>query len=295
MAINKGKLFRRDKIFSIIIIIPALIILIGLLGYPLYQSFYNSFTSLDLKEIENTEFVGINNYIEAFQDPDFINSLKANAWFTTSTIIFQFIIGLIIALTLSYRRLAARGVFRTLLFIPMFVAPVVIGYQFMWLFNDKFGVLNEILRLLGFKDVFWLAGGLITKISVIIADSWNAIPFMVLVLGASIITIPQEQIEAAQIDGSSGWKLFRYIILPNIKYAIIVVLLIRVMDSIKTFDIIYVLTRGGPATQTELISLNIFKQSFSFFRMGYASALSYIQFFIILAFSIILIRGLVKR
>jgi multiple sugar transport system permease protein len=293
--INARKYFKSERTFNTVIMVPALIFLMAMMLFPLAQSFYTSFTSMNLIKPGSTNFIGLNNYLEAFRDPYFINALKNSAWFTTITIIFQLVLGLVIAQLLSYRKLVFRGFWRTLLLLPMFVASVVVGFQWKWLLIDRYGVINQILRIFNIKEIYWLTDKFLAKLSVIITDSWSAIPFMVLVIHASILMIPTDISEAAQIDGASGFKLFRYITLPSIKPAILIVLLIRVMDSLKTFDAIYVLTRGGPASETELLSLYVFRQAFTNFKMGYASAISYLQFFLILAFSIILIRSFVKR
>jgi len=287
--------FQKNNVFNTTIMLPAIIFLMVVLVFPLGWSFYTSLTSLELLSPGDTEFIGLNNYINSVKDANFLNALKNNTWFTIVSLCFQLTISLAIAYLLSSKKLALRGLYRTILLLPMFVAAVVVGFQWKWLFIDRYGIINQILKVFGVKEIYWLTDKFLAKISIIIADSWNAIPFMVLVIHASMLMVPTDIYESSQIDGANEWNMFRYITLPFIKPAILLVLIIRGMDSLKIFDAIYILTKGGPANETELLSLYIFRQAFTNFKMGYASALSFLQFILILIFSVFLIKTLIKK
>jgi len=289
------RIVQKDNVFNTTLMLPAIIFLIIMLLFPLGSSLYTSMTSLDLINPGSTEFIWFDNYIHSFNDMDFINSLKNSLWFTIISLSFQLIISLGIAYLLSSKILAFRGLYRTILLLPMFVAAVVVGFQWKWLLIDRYGVINQILKIFDINEIYWLTDKFLAKISIIIADSWSAIPFMVLIIHASMLMVPTDVYEASQIDGANEWNTFKYITLPFIKPAILLVLVMRGMDSIKTFDLIYILTRGGPANETELLSLYIFRQAFTNFKMGYASALSFLQFGLILIISIFLIRTLIKK
>jgi multiple sugar transport system permease protein len=200
----------------------------------------------------------------------------------------QLLLGMGIALLLQ-RQVIARGLLRTALLLPMMTTPVVVGLIWRFMYNPTQGILNYLLGQVGLPTPNWLGSLQTGFIAVMIADIWEWTPFMVLILLAALQTLPQEPFEAAAIDGASAWQAFLHITLPLLRPTIVVAVLIRAIDSFKTFDLVYVLTNGGPGTSTETLSFYTYKWGFKFFQMGYASALSFVMLIMVIIFANVLI------
>ncbi len=158
----------------------------------------------------------------------------------------------------------------------MMLTPVVVGLMWGMMYNTDFGVIAYLLRSIGFERSSWTGDPSTALFSLMLVDVWQWTPFMMILLLSGLQGIPQEQYESAEIDGAPRWQIFRYITFPLLKTMVMVAVIFRLMDAIKIFDIVYTITRGGPGTVTEVISLYIFKTGFKFFRMGYATSLSWI-------------------
>jgi multiple sugar transport system permease protein len=210
------------------------------------------------------------------------------------TIGLQLVLGMGIALLLQ-RQVVAQGLIRTALLLPMMTTPVVVGLIWRFMFNPTQGIVNYLLGLIGIPGPNWLGGLQTGLLSVMIADIWEWTPFMVLILLAALQTLPQEPYEAAAIDGASTWQTFLHITLPLLRPTIVVAVLLRAIDSFKTFDLVYVMTNGGPGTSTETLSFYTYKWGFKFFQMGYASALSFVMLIMVIIFANILILATARK
>jgi multiple sugar transport system permease protein len=217
--------------------------------------------------------VGLQNYITLFSNPDFISSLRVTFTFVISAIAIEFTLGMGLALLLNHD-LKGKGVIRSMILLPMMCTNVVIGLTWRLLFNYQFGIINYYL------------------ISVIIVDVWNTTSFVALMLLAGLQSLPDEPFEAAKIDGASAWQTFTYLTLPLLRSSILVALLWRLIDTFRIFDVIYILTAGGPAHATETVSIYVYKYGFGSFNLGYASAASYIMIVIMLVIAGILARNI---
>lgn len=274
-------------------LLPAITLILALTIMPLIYSLYLSVTNYEMgrPHIE-IRFVGLQNYIEAIMDARFLTALIRTFLFVAVVVSSEFVLGLILALALN-RNFRGRNLVMILLTIPFMVAPVAVGFLWWTIFDTNYGPMNhlvvDILHLANNK-ISWTGDPNIALYSIMLVDIWQYTPFMMLILLAGLRSIPAEPYEAALIDGASGLALFRHITLPLLKPAILVSLLIRIIDSFKIYDLVYLLTYGGPGTATEVASFYIYLRGFKHFRISYAAALSYI----ILIISAILVTVLIN-
>jgi multiple sugar transport system permease protein len=273
----------------LVLLLPTVIVLFVLTIYPTVYSFTLSLNEWNMSNrLATWTFVGLGNYTNILADSRFWNAAQVTGTFIFGTVAVQLLLGMGIALLLQ-RQVIARGLLRTALLLPMMTTPVVVGLIWRFMYNPTQGILNYLLGQVGLPTPNWLGSLQTGFIAVMIADIWEWTPFMVLILLAALQTLPQEPFEAAAIDGASAWQAFLHITLPLLRPTIVVAVLIRAIDSFKTFDLVYVLTNGGPGTSTETLSFYTYKWGFKFFQMGYASALSFVMLIMVIIFANVLI------
>jgi len=276
-------------------ILPIVVFLLAIVVFPLIYSLNLSLHLYNfMKPKWGHPFVGLENYVYLFNDARFWNSVRVSLVFTFSSVSLEFVIGLGLAL-IANREMKGIAIFRVFFLIPMMITPVVIGIMFRFLFHPELSVFNYILDKLGGLNSKWVASPETALPSLILTDVWEWTPFMFLVLLAGLQSLPQEPQEAAMVDGASWWATFRYIILPMLKPTILVVLLIRVMEAMKDFDKIFILTGGGPGVTTETFSVFVYKTCFQFNRLDRACAASYIFLIIVAVIGLLFIRLLSKE
>lgn len=280
----------KKRLTGYLLLAPTLIAIFFIVIYPLIYSVYLSLTNLSIG-MPMVSFVGIGNYIEAFQDPLFIGSLLVTAKFTSIAVVVEFITGFAVALLL-YREFKGKSIVRTLTLFPMMITPVVVGIIWLLLYQPDFSLINYLLGRVGIKGPLWLQSRPWALISIIIADVWQWTPFFILLLSSGLTALPQNPIEAAKVDGASNIQLFRFIILPLMRPIILVALILRLIEAFRIFDKVYVMTRGGPGTFTEVVSFRIWKEAFMFRNFGYSAAMSYIMIIILSILTMILFRFL---
>lgn len=264
-------------------ILPAILILLLIVIYPMIFSFWTSLHTWYLARPHQFPFVGLNNYYALlFKDSVFRVSLWNTLKLFAVCIPAEFALGLLLALLLNRDDIKGKKIFRSILIMPVVLTPVVAGVLWKFIFHPRLGILNYFLSLFRIQGIEWLADQRFALLSVMIVDIWQWTAFMVLILYAGIISLPREPFEAAQLDGATAWQLFRYLTLPLLKSIIMVALLIRTMDIIKLFDVIYVLTRGGPGDATEVLTLYNHRVGLNYFDMGKAAAMSWIIAIIII-------------
>ncbi len=289
---NKAKANWQRQVEPALYIAPAFLVLIIILIYPLGYSFWLSFHEWTLRNFVNgVPWVGLQNYITLFSNPDFLNSLRITFTFVISAIAIEFTLGMGLALLLNHN-LRGKGIIRSMILLPMMCTNVVIGLTWRLLFNYQFGIINFYLTQLKLPAVEWLSVPSLAMVSVIIVDVWNTTSFVALMLLAGLQSLPEEPFEAARIDGASGWQTFTYITLPLLRQSILVALLWRLIDTFRIFDVIFLLTAGGPARATETVSLYVYTYGFKSFNLGYASAASYAMILIMLVIAGVLARSI---
>ena len=281
--------FKR-RLEPVLFIAPAFVVIGVILVYPLAYSLWLSFHEWTLRGFrKGVPFVGLQNYQDLFSNPDFVNSLQVTAIFSILAMAVEFTLGMGLALLLNHD-LRGKHFMRAMVLLPMMCTNVVIGLTWRLLLNYEFGLVNYYLGVVGLGPFEWLSKPSVALPAVIIVDVWNTTSFVALLLLAGLQALPEEPFEAARIDGASSWQSFTNLTLPLLRQTILVVLLWRMIDTFRIFDVIYLLTAGGPARATETVSIYVYRYGFQSFNLGNASAASYIMIFIMLA-----IAGVMSR
>ena len=277
-----------------ILVLPTLLVVVLVAGYPLAQVFYWSFFKADIAFVEPPEFVGLENYAYLFQDPDFRQALWNTLKFTVVSVSLETVLGLAIALII-HSNFRGRGLVRTAILIPWAIPTVVSAKMWQWMLNDVYGVINVLGVKLGLlsQKVAFLARPELLLPSIIAVDVWKTTPFMALLLLAGLQMIPEELYEAASIDGASRWQQFWSITLPLLTPALVVALIVRTMDALRVFDVVFVMSGVNPATRT----LAVYNRQtlVDFQDLGYGSAISVAILVIIFAFVLLYMRTVGKE
>lgn len=269
--------------------LPSLVALILVLAVPLVYSLITSFFDTNLKYSGLGEFLGLQNYVEILQDTYFIESVVTTAKFTVFVVVIEFLVGLAIALLLNNIQ-KGRNFFFTIIIVPMMITPIAVGLIWRLLLHSDLGIVNYLLSQIGISGRAWLADANIALPTVMSIDIWQNVPYMVLVILAGLVTLPTEPYEAAAIDGASRVQSFFRLTVPMMIPTFSVVLLLRTITALKTYDLIFVLTRGGPGTTTEVISYHIYQQAFRYLEIGKASAMSYLLLIMIIPIAFMFIK-----
>jgi len=285
----------KEKYLGLFLVLPALSWLVFINLFPFVQTLRLSFYQWVLTKPWERKFVGLNNYIKIFLDPLFLDSLKITAIYVGCVLSAELILGLYIAVLLN-RPIFGRGLFLTLLLLPMVISPVVVGLFFRCMTSPDFGLLNYYLQKLGLYQLV-LSEGMMGRAStalltVILMDIWEWTPFVFLLFLAGLRGLPNEPFEAAELDGASRWQRFKYITLPLLKPVILVVVLFRTMDAYRVFDTIWLIGKGGPGHATSTLSVHIYRTAFYYWDIGTSTAMSYIMLIIAIIFSVILLKYL---
>jgi multiple sugar transport system permease protein len=284
-----------EGLFSFALLAPAVVTIFVAVLIPLGYAFRDSLYRINISMLyQGEKFLGLGNYIQALRDPDFYNSLLVTTILTVSGVAIELVLGLLLALLLNRPlegiRFMGKRVFRTLVILPVILPPVVVGLMWRFMFQYT-GIINFILMSLGMKAVDWTTQvtGVIT---IIITVVWENIPFSFLLILAGLQSVPPDLVEGSMVDGASGaQRLFR-IYLPLIRPIIFLILTIRTMDAFRTFDEAFILTGGGPGRSTETVSLFIYRNSFSFFDVGYGSALSILLLALLMIVTVFYMRAI---
>jgi ABC-type sugar transport system permease subunit len=274
-----------------LLILPSLILTLGLILFPLLNTLILSFQDSNLARPEDQSFVGLENYISYLQSSLFWQSIGRTSYFTFASVGIELVLGIAIAMLIA-QQLKGWRFLRTAIIIPWAVPTIVNGAIWRWIYNADYGALNGLLLQLGLIDRYipWLVDPQRAMNLVIVADIWHSVPFIVLIISAALASLPVELYDAAAIDGASAWQGFTYITLPLLRPAILVVLVIRTVEAFRVFDIIYIITRGGPVDGTMVISYLTYQETFSYLKLGSGSALSFIVSAFIFLLALIYVR-----
>jgi len=256
---------------------PAIFFMAAFFVFPLLMSFLASLRSMRLWEYQTGgQFVGFDNYVNALQDPQVQNSIRVTVTFMATTVALELVIGMAIAVLL-HRSFRGRRFVRAMVLVPMMVTPVVVGLTFRLMFNRQFGPVNWFLGLFGIDPLPWLSDPALAMVAVIVTEVWNQTPFVVLVMLAGLQTIPEELYEASRLDGASPWQAFWSISLPLLVPMLLVAGFWRSVATFRIFDVIAVMTDGGPVNATQALSLRVRTDGFEWGLIGYANAVSYLM------------------
>jgi multiple sugar transport system permease protein len=279
--------------FALLTVAPATIILIVLSVFPLLYSLRLSFTDQQLLSLVPPRFIGLANYAELLQDNLFWSSLGVTAAFALSVVTVQLGVGLALALAL-YRLPRYQQFIATLLLIPSILSSSVASFQWRSLFDYSSGPLNYFLGLLHLPLLSWTADPRLALPSLLLVDFWQWTPFVTLLLLAGLHALPASVFEAARVDGSSSWQILRYQTLPLLRRVIAITVILRLIGAFKVFDIIYVLTAGGPGSATESLAFYNYVQGFRYFSVGYSAAMSYVSVIIVIVLARVIL-GYMER
>jgi multiple sugar transport system permease protein len=269
----------KDKHVKYVFLLPAVLWMFGFTVYPLLYSFYMSFQKVKL--VGPDVFIGLKNYTRIFGDYYVGNSAKLTTVMVLTTVGLQVAIGLLLALIMN-AEIAGRRYFRTLFSLPIFVAPVAIGYLGHTIFYEQGGPLNILLTSIGLKAIPWLSHPTWAFVAICMIEVWIATPFCFMVLLAGLQGLPEEVYEAARLDYKSEWQIFLRITLPLLAPVILIVFLLRLVSALRILDTVYALTAGGPGTATEVYSLITYRAAMKFFDFGYGAALAYVLLMVVM-------------
>jgi ABC-type sugar transport system permease subunit len=260
-----------EKGLLVLFLMPALVVLLLAQGYPLIYSLYLSFIDFTLaKSTTPGGFVGFDNFIRALQDSVFQNSIRISLTFAIIATATEMLVGLLLAYLLVGERIWTR-LWRTILIMPMVIAPVAVGTIWRMLLNSRAGLVNHSLSLIGIDAPNWLGGAKTAFTAILWVEIWQWTPFVIVIYVAALTALPSDPIRAAQVDGASRWQIFRYIILPLLLPVTVLVLMFRLIDTIMVLDIVYTLTFGGPGFSTNTMSFLIYQQGLRYFNLSFAS------------------------
>ena len=278
---------------AFLLLLPSCLIIFGVLLFPMASSFALSFTNLKLTIPDSGQFIWFDNFISAVQNPLFWSSLGRTGVFTVSTVACEMVIGLAVALLLN-TKFKGRGFVRGLILLPWALPYAVNGIMWKWIFDANYGVMNAILSQLGIIDNYqiWLGDPNAAMGIVIMANVWKETPVAVILLLAALQSMSKDLYEAASIDGAGRWRIFRSITLPFLKPMIVTLIVIKVIWALKEFDLIYIITKGGPADGTNLFSYYIYQNTFQYLNFGYGAALAYILTILALLTSILYLKAM---
>ncbi|WP_419963423.1 carbohydrate ABC transporter permease [Pantoea vagans] len=265
---------QREQRQAWVLLAPMLLVMLLLTAWPLLRTIWLSFTDAALiGSGETPAWIGLENYLYALSDPDFRASIWRTLYFTLVSVTFEGIIGVLVALLLN-QKFVGRNVLRVLVILPWALPTIVNAMMWRLNFNPDYGSINALLSQLGIIDGYrsWLGSPDAALNAVMFADIWKNYPLVTLLVLAALQSIPEDLFEAARLDGASAWRRFRAITFPAIVAPLGVALVLRTIDAFKIFDIIYVMTRGGPVDSTKTLSFFVYQESFSYLRAGSGAA-----------------------
>lgn len=275
---------------------PALIAILAIILIPMIQSVGQSFQNMDLARPALDGFIGLKNYTDLLKDTRYTNSLVATLRFSIISVILELILGVSIA-TILNKEFVGRGFVRGLMILPWAMPSIVNAAMWKWIYNANFGALNALLSQLGIIEQYqiWLSDPFWATALVILANVWKETPFTVLMVLSALQTIPEEIKEAARVDGSNAWNTFIKITIPLIAPTLMIVSILQFLWGFQTFELITVVTGGGPFSTTELVALRIYTNTFRSLRFGYGSAMAYLTALILLIPLVVYARSTYKR
>jgi multiple sugar transport system permease protein len=277
-----------------LLLLPAIVVLTAVVVVPLILSFYSSFTPFRLTKPETFfVFIGLRNYITILSDWDFWVAFGRTVLLLTVALNLEMLLGLGLAMLVEK---ATRGqrILRTLMMFPMMFSPILVGFQFKFMFNDNIGLVNNALQALGLTDtaIPWLIEGHLAFIAILVAEVWSSTSVFAILILAGLLAMPKDPIEAARVDGCSPWQTFRYVTWPFVMPFAYIAMTIRSLDVARAYDIVKIMTDGGPAGRTELLWTLVARTAYSDARMGMANAMAYFSILLSILFTVYFFRKL---
>lgn len=277
-----------DRNLKWIYTMPAVLFVLVMMLFPILYTFRISFFEWSMSAITPPKWVGLDNYITLLTEGRFWRAVGSTLYFTIVALVIEIVLGVAIALLLS-REFRGKNFIKTIFLLPMVATPVAMGLVWMMIYEPTIGAANMMLKMMGLQPLLWLASPDQALGSLIIVDVWQWTPMIALIVMAGLATIPTDPYEAADVDGAGRWRKFISITLPLLRTTIIVAAMLRLIDVLKTFDIIYATTQGGPDLSTETLNIYGYVLGFQYFKLGMASALLVIFFALVLGLTLLMI------
>jgi multiple sugar transport system permease protein len=270
---------------------PALLIIAGVILFPAGNALWLSLTSTNLLNTQDQTFIGLANFFEVFTSPEFYGALRNSAIWTIGNVAAQLVLGMIGALILN-QRIRARGAIRGLVLVPWATPSVLVALMWMWMLDPNLGIINHILQSIGLQDepVAWLADRATALPTLMFIDIWQGVPFFAVMILAALQGVPGELYEAAKIDGANSWHTFWRVVLPLIMPSVLITTVLRLIWTANYFDLILILTGGGPANSTMTVPLLAYNTAYRGFDFGQAAALGVVQAAILAVLVVFYIR-----
>ncbi|TIO27777.1 MAG: sugar ABC transporter permease [Mesorhizobium sp.] len=267
-------------------VVPALVVVGAVIVFPWAFTLWMSVNRWTLGQ--SRSFAGMENYLRLASDPRFWESLVHTLTYTSLSVAAPMLLGTVAALIFD-ARFPLRGLLRGVFVMPMMATPVAVALVWTMMFHPQLGVLNYLLSLVGIPAQEWIFNAKTVIPSLVAVETWQWTPLVMLIVLGGLASVPREPFESAEIDGANAWQQFRYLTLPMIAPFLMIALIIRTIDALKSFDIIYAMTQGGPGTASETINIYLYNTAFSYYDIGYGSAMAVVFFIVIVALSFIVL------
>jgi multiple sugar transport system permease protein len=268
-----------------LMILPAAVTILLIIAFPLAYTLWMAVHEYSMGAAGAPPFVGLANYRQLLSNERFLEAIPRTFLFTVFGVLGPTVLGTAAALVFA-RPFPGRGLLRTIFSLPMMATPVSIALIWQMMFHPQLGILNYLLSLVGIGPQPWIFSRTSVLPSLAMVETWQWTPFVMLIVLGGLAALPTEPYEAARIDGASRWQVLRYVALPLVWPYIMVAIILRAIDALKTFDIIYVMTQGGPGTASETLNIYLYLQAFAFFNIGLASAVVVVYFLILMVMSV---------
>jgi len=269
--------------------VPALIGLLLVNAGPMLHALYTSFRFHYISRPMDRRFAGLDNYIQSLVDPLFLHSLRITLEFSGVAVLLELVLGLALAMLLL-RIPRFKNAFLAILIVPMMITQIAVGLMWRLLLHPDLGIINYLLGVIGIRGPNWLGQPTSALLTLILVDAWQWTPFMMLLLYAGLLSLPTAPFEAARIDGANVYQLFSRLTLPLLAPVLLVAIVVRSIDALKTYALVYILTEGGPGTATEVLSFHIYKTGFVYSNFGRAAAQSYVLSTLIMLITVAYLR-----
>lgn len=274
-----------ERNLRILFPLPAIVFIALLMVFPILYTLYLSFTNWNLTSGMEPSFVGLSSYLRVFSEPRFLHALGRTFTFTLFAVAIEVVLGVAIALILN-RAFIGKSIAKLLLLLPLVATPVAVGIVFNLFYDPTIGLLNFALDAVGLPQGRWVSSEDTVIASLVMVDVWQWTPMITLIVLAGLAGLSEEPVEAARVDGASEWQILRYVTIPMVMPVILTAMILRLIDALKTFDIIFAMTGGGPGYASETLNIMGFKYSFEYFRIGQSSVILVALFLVVLLCSL---------
>lgn len=277
---KESKLLKKYNRTGFLLCLPTILALL----LSVYTLAYALLTSLNTNSgylKGEFKFAGLDNYIKVLNNSKAIGAMGNTILYVVCTIIIEIALALLVSAALR-KQVTGTSIFKLLIIVPMMMAPVATGAIWKWMYSDRYGIINYCLDKIGLEGPSWLGMPIPAKFAILIVSIWSALPFSILILTAAIGAVSDGVIEAAKIDGATDLQVYWNIIFPHLKPSVLLILMIRIPDALRMYDLVYILTKGGPANSTQVVSYYIYQKGFGEMKFPEASAASFILFIFII-------------